>query len=399
MGPRGHTILQQVLTSSNVRWESPVASEMDDATPVGQRDGWSIPRGLIVLMAAAGAVVSIAGIKVFAGIVGPVFLALMLTVAVQPIHAWARRRGLPAWVGMALALAAVYAIVVGLLGVLVVSVAQLATELPGYAEEFDDLLGGVRASLADAGVGGDQIRDLLSGVDLRRLTTVLHSALTGLAGVLSDLVFVIVLLLFMAFDATSMGRRVEIVTEVRPDIAFALETFATGTRRYLIVSTVFGFIVAVFDGLALWWLGVPLPLLWAVLSFITNFIPNVGFVVGLVPPALLALLEGGPTLMIWVIVVYSVINFVIQSLIQPKYVGDAVGLSVTVTFLALIFWTWVLGALGALLAIPLTLLLKAVLLDIDPATRWVSALISSAPANPGDDAHHERADADGRAGR
>ncbi|MGW4327431.1 AI-2E family transporter [Nocardia sp. NPDC004573] len=372
---------------------------MDDATPVGQRDGWSIPRGLIVLMAAAGAVVSIAGIKVFAGIVGPVFLALMLTVAVQPIHAWARRRGLPAWVGMALALAAVYAIVVGLLGVLVVSVAQLATELPGYAEEFDDLLGGVRASLADAGVGGDQIRDLLSGVDLRRLTTVLHSALTGLAGVLSDLVFVIVLLLFMAFDATSMGRRVEIVTEVRPDIAFALETFATGTRRYLIVSTVFGFIVAVFDGLALWWLGVPLPLLWAVLSFITNFIPNVGFVVGLVPPALLALLEGGPTLMIWVIVVYSVINFVIQSLIQPKYVGDAVGLSVTVTFLALIFWTWVLGALGALLAIPLTLLLKAVLLDIDPATRWVSALISSAPANPGDDAHHERADADGRAGR
>lgn len=399
MGPRGHTILQQVLTSSNVRWESPVASEMDDATPVGQRDGWSIPRGLIVLMAAAGAVVSIAGIKVFAGIVGPVFLALMLTVAVQPIHAWARRRGLPAWVGMALALAAVYAIVVGLLGVLVVSVAQLATELPGYAEEFDDLLGGVRASLADAGVGGDQIRDLLSGVDLRRLTTVLQSALTGLAGVLSDLVFVIVLLLFMAFDATSMGRRVEIVTEVRPDIAFAFETFASGTRRYLIVSTVFGFIVAVFDGLALWWLGVPLPLLWAVLSFITNFIPNIGFVVGLVPPALLALLEGGPTLVIWVIVVYSVINFVIQSLIQPKYVGDAVGLSVTVTFLALVFWTWVLGALGALLAIPLTLLLKAVLLDIDPATRWVSALISSAPANPGDETHRERADADGRTGR
>ncbi|MEU2043031.1 AI-2E family transporter [Nocardia niwae] len=363
---------------------------MDDATPFGQRDAWSVPRGLIVLLAGAGAVVSIAGIKVFAGIVGPVFLALMLTVAVQPIHAWARRRGLPAWVGMALALAAVYAIVVGLLAVLVVSVAQLATEMPGYADEFDALLDGVRASLTDAGVGGDQIRDLLSGVDWHRLTTVLQSALTGLAGVLSDLVFVIVLLLFMAFDAASMGRRVAIVTEVRPDIAFALETFASGTRRYLVVSTVFGLIVAVFDGLALWWLGVPLPLLWAVLSFITNFIPNIGFVVGLVPPALLALLEGGPMLMIWVIVVYSVINFVIQSLIQPKYVGDAVGLSVTVTFLALVFWAWVLGALGALLAIPLTLLLKAVLLDIDPATRWVSALISSAPVNPADESNDEK---------
>jgi predicted PurR-regulated permease PerM len=81
--------------------------------------------------------------------------------------------------------------------------------------------------------------------------------------------------------------------------------------------------------------------------------------------------------MLLVIVVYSIVNFVIQSVIQPKYVGDAVDLSLTLTFLSLVFWTWVIGPLGALLAIPLTLLAKALLLDVDPSTRWMSHLMTS----------------------
>ncbi len=185
----------------------------------------------------------------------------------------------------------------------------------------------------------------------------------------------VTLLLFMVFDGMSIGRRMNVLRSMRPDIARALGSFTSGTRKYLIVSTVFGLIVAVLDGVALWLLAVPFPLLWALLSFITNYIPNIGFVIGLVPPALLALLDSGWTRMVWVIVVYCVFNVVVQSVIQPKFVGDAVGLSVTITFLSLVFWTWVLGALGALLAIPLTLLAKAVLLDIDPSTRWMDVLI------------------------
>ena len=91
----------------------------------------------------------------------------------------------------------------------------------------------------------------------------------------------------------------------------------------------------------------------------------------------MALLDGGWTLALWVIVVYSAINFVIQSVIQPKFVGDSVGLTTTVTFLSLIFWAWVIGPLGALLAIPLTLLCKSLLIDIDPSTRWADVLVSS----------------------
>ncbi|QNG21508.1 AI-2E family transporter [Rhodococcus triatomae] len=337
---------------------------------------WSIPRGLIVLLAAAGAVVAVAGIRVFAGVIGPVFLALMLTISVQPVQGWAVRRGLRPWMGMVAAVLAVYAILIALVGALVLTTAQLATVLPQYEQAFDDLFAGLRAMLADAGVNDEQIRNTLAGVDLARLVGLLETVLEGILSLASNLVFVLALLLFMAVDGMTVGRRLDVVAGLRPDIRHAIATFTVGTRKYLLVSTVFGLIVAVCDGAALWLMGVPLPLAWAVLSFITNYIPNIGFVIGLIPPALLALLDGGPTLMVWVIVLYSVINFVIQSIIQPKFVGDAVGITVTMTFLSLVFWSWVLGALGALLAIPLTLLVKALLLDIDPSARWAIVLIS-----------------------
>jgi predicted PurR-regulated permease PerM len=148
------------------------------------------------------------------------------------------------------------------------------------------------------------------------------------------------------------------------------------------VSTVFGGLVAVGDGIGLALLGVPAAVLWGVLSFITNYVPNIGFVLGLVPPALLGLLAGGWGKLIAVVVLYAVLNFVIQTLIQPHFVGDSVGLSTTVTFVALLFWGWVMGALGALLAIPLTLLVKALLVDVDPRGHWLDVLLREEPRPP-----------------
>ncbi|NED67048.1 AI-2E family transporter, partial [Streptomyces sp. SID10244] len=110
--------------------------------------------------------------------------------------------------------------------------------------------------------------------------------------VASALILVITVLLFMAADAISFDKRIAVLRGQRADIAMAFSSFARGTRSYLLVSTVFGLIVAVLDTGALWLLGVPLPILWGLLSFITNYIPNIGFVIGVIPPALLALLDG-----------------------------------------------------------------------------------------------------------
>ncbi|MDU3569079.1 MAG: AI-2E family transporter, partial [Cutibacterium avidum] len=148
---------------------------------------------------------------------------------------------------------------------------------------------------------------------------------------------------------------------------------------YWLVTTVFGLIVALFDWAALLIIGVPLAGVWALFSFLTNYIPNIGFIIGVIPPALLALFGDGWVAALAVIIAYSVLNFVIQSIIQPKFAGDAVGLTPTMSFVSLLLWGWVFGALGTLIALPCSLLVKATLIDHDPGARWANALISSRP--------------------
>ena len=357
-------------------------TDPQDVSGTAPASQWSMPRGLIVILGLAALVVTVAGIQVAASIVGPIFLALMLTVAVHPLPEWLHRKRVPGWLATIAAILVVNGIILVLVLSLALSVAQLATLLPEYADDFTALIDSAQSFLNSNGVNSADAQTLLSQVDYSKVFGLVEGILQAMLGIFSNLLFILALLLFMAVDGSTYGSRMRIVTRMRPDIATALSAFSVGTRKYLIVSTVFGLIVAVIDTGALWALGIPLPILWGLLSFITNYIPNVGFVLGLVPPALLALLQGGPELMLVVIVLYSVINVIIQSVIQPKFVGDAVGLSVTFTFLSLVFWTWILGPLGAILAIPLTLMAKALLIDIDPSTRWVNTILSSSPTPP-----------------
>jgi len=164
--------------------------------------------------------------------------------------------------------------------------------------------------------------------------------------------------------------------ELPENVVDALRSFAQGTRRYLLVSTVFGLIVAVIDTIVLWMLGIPLPLLWGLLAFITNYIPNVGFIIGLIPPTIVALLDHDPKTAIAVVVIYCVLNIIIQSVIQPRVVGSSVGLAPTLSFLSLIVWAAILGGVGAFLAVPASLFVKALFVDVDPDYAWLGPLLS-----------------------
>ncbi|HET6668322.1 MAG TPA: AI-2E family transporter [Intrasporangium sp.] len=335
-----------------------------------------VARGAVVLVASASAVIVIAGIRGAAGLIGPAFLALVLTVTVHPAMAYVRRRGWPPWVGVAGGLVAVYLLVIGLTLAVVGSLARFATLLQDYKDDAEELVDDISSRLEGLGVGSEQQQTVASAFDLGKLTDVILEILGSLASLSSNLFFLVALLLFMVVDASSFPARLAAVRDHHGLVVDALSSFSRGTRRYLVVSTIFGLVVAIIDTVALALLDVPAPLLWGLLAFITNYIPNIGFVIGLVPPAVLGLLEGGPDTMLLVIVIYCVVNFVIQSLIQPKFVGDAVGLSGTVTMLSLVFWAWVLGAVGALMAIPLTLLAKALLVEADPRARWLLPLLS-----------------------
>jgi AI-2 transport protein TqsA len=343
-----------------------------------------------MLLGAGSAVLVLAGIRSVAWLVGPVFLALMIVIAIAPVQSALLRRGWPAWLSTLVLVLLVTGVLVVFGLVFVVSIARLAALLPQYADQADKTLQSVESSLKGLGVDPDQLKQAVDSVNPAKLVALIGTVLAGLSGLAMSLVFLLCLMLFLSVEAGGVDQRLAAVAADRPQLETALRSFAAGTRSYLVVTAVFGLIVGVLDGGALWIIGVPLPVLWAVLSFLTNFIPNVGFVIGLVPPALLALLTGGVSEMLVVIAVYCVLNFVIQTVIQPRFVGDSVGLAMTTTFVALVFWAWLLGPIGALLAIPLTLLAKALLVDVDPTARWAIALAGSLERSPRPSRGHRR---------
>ena len=335
-------------------------------------------RTTTLLIGAAAIVIVIAGLRSAAGIVGPVVLALSITIVFHPLRARLERR-LPVWAASVVVLIAAYTLIVLMTLAMIISVGQLAALVPTYAPQINDLVTGAGDWLAARGVGSAQVDAVAGAMDVGRVVDAATSVLSDVLSILTDLFFIITLLLFLAFDSAQVSRLLQNVHRHRPHLVDALGSFARGTRSYLGVSAVFGLIVAVIDTVALALLGVPGAFVWGVLAFVTNFIPNIGFVIGIIPPAVVGLLEGGPGLMLEVIVMYCVVNLVIQSIIQPRYVGNAVGLSTSLTFLSLIFWTWVLGPLGALLAVPMSLLFRAILVQANPDAGWMLPLISGHP--------------------
>jgi AI-2 transport protein TqsA len=341
-----------------------------------------IPRWLLLLVGLAAAAVAVAGLRAVAWLVAPVFLALVVVVALAPVQGWLRRIGVPRWVATTVLLVLVWTVLLAFVGLLVLSAAQLAALLPDYAGQAEVLINEVVTALNTAGLVSGQFSDLVEQIDYRQVVRLATGLLSQLMGAASTLVLLLSALVFMAIESSGFPRRMALVGEERPHLPVALTLFTQGTRSYLLVSTFFGAVVAVGDWIALTILGVPAAALWGLLAFLTNYVPNIGFVLGVVPPALLGLLAGGWSELIAIVVVYSLLNFVVQTLIQPRFVGDSVGLSMTVTFIALLFWGWVLGALGALLAIPLTLLVKALIVDVDPRNHWLDTLLREEPRAP-----------------
>ena len=360
----------------------PATAEPVAAVPVADVGARTFPRGIVILLGAAAAVVATAGMYATSWLLGPLLLALVIVIAVYPIKTWLLGKGCPTWAAVLSLVVVIYGSLVLLTIFLIASVSQLVALIDQNHEKTQQLVASVTAQLQKLGVDPTQARRTAGTADIGKIVDQLGTVLSGLGSVLASLLFILALMLFLTAESGGTARRMGMISSERPHMIGALEGFARGTRNYLVVTAVFGLIVAVLDTIALEIMGVPLAILWGVVSFVTNFIPNIGFIIGLVPPALLALLLGGWQLALAVIIVYCVLNLIIQSLIQPRFVGDSVGLSATVTFVALLFWAWILGPLGALLAIPMTLLLKAVLVDSDPRARWVEALLGAEPSTP-----------------
>lgn len=353
----------------------------DDDVPVVRTLG--LPTGLWIIVLGGFGALAVGALNRFSGILAPAFLALTLVLTVRPLHRAMIRRGVPPALSALGTVLVLVGVLSGIIGLTVVAFIPLPDVIASYQGNFQDLIDSVTAFFQNSeflqkrGYSTDSVESIIANLDLDTLIGAARSAIAQLSSIGALVTVIALSILFIVVDTMRMDARSSIVEQARPELYEALCGFEGRVRQYWLVSTIFGALVAVFDWLALEALGIPLTLAWALVSFVTNYIPNVGFVLGLVPPALFGLLEGGWQLMAWVIVAYSLINFIIQSLLQPKFTADAVGLSTTVTFLSLMVWGVVIGPLGALLAVPLTLFFKAVLIDSSASTRWIDAFLTS----------------------
>jgi AI-2 transport protein TqsA len=346
-------------------------------SPLASFTGDPLSRGVTVIVGVIGVVILGTGIRGAAGIVAPTMLSLVLTIAVLPVGASARRHGWPSWLATLLALVTAYAILAVLLVGTIICLAKLVDLLPQYTSDAQDLTDQFQDWLSRLGLGTGSTSDALKNVDPAKVANILADVLSGILGALGGLFFLVTVMFFFIVAVRGFEPRIAWLQGSKPQLAAALAKFVNGTQKYLVMTALFGAIVGVLDSAALWLIGVPLPLVWGFFSFITNFIPNIGFVIGIIPPSLLALLDSGWEEMVLVIVVYSVLNVTIQTFIQPRFVGNSVGLSAEMTYMSLVVWAFLLGPLGALLAVPMTLLLRAFFVDADPRAAWAAPLIDA----------------------
>lgn len=337
----------------------------------------SVPHGMQIMVGSALFGVMLFALHSVADVFTPLFLALTLVLTVRPITRKLRAHHVPGWLAATISFLTLVILFGGVVSLLVWAFTPVPQTLVNYSANFERTLNAARDFLQSKGVHTADLSIYLNQLNFNSVISWAWSLLDSLRSVGGLLAIVIVALLFFTVDTTTLFSRSNITRRAHSHIAQALEGFEKRVRHYWIISTVFGLIVAVIDVFVLSILGVPLPLTWGMWAFITNYIPNLGFVIGVIPPMIMGLVDSGWQTLVWVMVLYSVINVVIQTFIQPKLTGDVVGLSPSVTFVSLVLWTSVVGWLGSLLAVPLTLFFKALLVDSDPRTQWLDVFLIS----------------------
>ncbi|WP_311257613.1 AI-2E family transporter [Microbacterium sp. WCS2018Hpa-9] len=339
---------------------------------------------LRVLLTLAAATIALAGVYFAREVFGPVALAIVIVVICDPLRRPLDRRGWPRWASTTAVIALAYLILLAMGALLWLAGTQfmrLISDLVsegGLTRVADQLISSLRSLGLDA-ESSDAAASVLSP---ETLLGVVRSVGGTVLSVATALFLVCAYIIFMAVDAARYRQAPVLFAATKGATIERIMRLNGGIRRYYVVNAAFGAIVAVIDGLALWWMGIPVPLVWAILAFVTNFIPNIGFILGLVPPAILAFVVGDWPLLLGVVAVYCVVNVVLQVLVQPKFVSDAVDLSLTLSFLSVIFWTFIIGPLGAILSIPLTLLVRTLVLEGDPGATWLRWLSGDRTAIP-----------------
>lgn len=329
-----------------------------------------------LLVSLGSLVIVIAGLKAAAGLLAPVLLSVFIVLLCAPLVAWLQQRRVPAWLAHTLVVSGVVAIGLLLIGFLGLSINQLTTTLPAYRDLLETQSLALQQWLASMGVTTDDLSSQ-DVVNPGRVIQLVIGFIRGLLGTLSNIGLTLFIFVYMLVGASSFAHKLNRGLGQDNPLLARFHAFGRSISVYLLIKSWLGALTAIGQTLLLLVLGVDFAVLWGVLSFLFNFIPNLGYIIALIPPVVMALVEFGITKAVIVFVGYAIINNFFDVVIGPRYLGKGLDLSTLITFLAVIFWTWVLGPIGAFLALPLTVMLKKLVLEVYPDTRLLATLMGS----------------------
>ena len=336
-------------------------------------------RGARFLVVAASLVVVIAGLRQSSQLVLPFLTAVFLAVVSLPIMVWLQRRKLPAPLAV-LSTVAIAAAVVSVLAIIIGrSVNQFAQVAPQYESRLRGLVNDLLSWAEELGLPALET-SLFDYVNADTLINLMGGMLADLAGIVSNAFLVLLVVIFILFEAAGFRHKLRVAFGDRE--GGSLARFGEMTRQiqnYLAIKTVVSVATGLLAGVWVWALDIDFPLLWGLIAFLFNYIPNLGSIFAAVGPVLLAIVQFGPGRAISVAAGYVAINLVFGNVVEPLMLGRRLGLSTLVVLLSLVFWGWVWGPMGMLLAVPLTMMVKIALENTEDL-RWVAVMLDANPS-------------------
>ena len=332
---------------------------------------------LKVVLIGAGVSIIIFAMKLSAPILSSFLLAGVIGITVLPATRWLIRKGVATWLALLITIGLIFLGVMALIAVIAISVLNLVETLPQYQSNLQELLDSAVAGLGSIGLQQTDLESAIAEIDTGRVMGFVSSFLGGIMSSLSDLLVMLMVLIFFVLGAPLLSTKIQEKYPSDNPIFSRFRSLIHDLQQYVSITTWINFLVGLVNTIFLMIIGIDFAVLWGVLSFLTGYIPNIGFWIAAIPPVLLALLQYGIGKALIVLVGFIVINGGVGFL-QPKMMGQGLNLSVLVVTVSLFFWGWVLGPMGAILAIPLTMIVKEVFLDSYDDTRWLADLMGGA---------------------
>jgi predicted PurR-regulated permease PerM len=329
-----------------------------------------LARALIVAAAIA---ILLLFLQAAASIIAPLLLAAFIAVVAAPALRWLQRKGVPKWA--ALALVAFVLLDVGSIFALITTGAleSFRDTLPGYQERLTVLSEQFGLWLEGVGIANSKaaLPDIL---DPGAVVGLVRLALANVGATFATGLLVLLAVIFMLLEAPSLWVKLETAFSLTDKSKERLRRVLNALNRYMVIKIATSLATALFIWLWLWILGIDFVILWAILAFMLNFIPYIGAVLMAVPAVLMALVQSDLQTALLVALGYLVANTLIGSILEPKIMGRGLGISTLAVFLSLLLWSWVLGTIGAFLAVPLTMALM-IALEASPQTRPIAILL------------------------